>query len=97
LSRIQIAEARRLAASADITNARFEVADAQVHPFGAGIFDVVLSSFGIMFFDDPAAAFGNLGKALSDSPRPRRHSASARRPGQLLPSPWPTRAGWARC
>jgi SAM-dependent methyltransferase len=64
LSRIQIAEARRLAASADVINARFEVADAQVHPFRAGMFDVVLSSFGVMFFDDPAAAFGNLRKAL---------------------------------
>ena len=63
-SRIQIAEARRLAAAAGAANARFEVADAQVHPFGAGIFDVVLSSFGVMFFDDPAAAFGNLRKAL---------------------------------
>jgi SAM-dependent methyltransferase len=60
-SRIQVAEARRLAAAA---NARFEVADVQVHPFGAGVFDVVLSSFGVMFFDDPAAAFGNLRKAL---------------------------------
>ena len=46
-----------------VINARFEVADVQVHPFGAGIFDVVLSSFGVMFFDDPAAAFGNLRKA----------------------------------
>jgi ubiquinone/menaquinone biosynthesis C-methylase UbiE len=64
LSRIQVAEARRLAAAAGVTNARFEVADAQVHPFQAGIFDVVLSSFGVMFFDDPAAAFGNLRKAL---------------------------------
>jgi hypothetical protein len=35
-----------------------EVVDAQVHPFGAGVFDVVLSNFGVMFFDDPAAAFG---------------------------------------
>ena len=64
LSRIQVAEARRLAAAAGAANARFEVADAQVHPFQAGIFDVVLSSFGVMFFDDPAAAFGNLRKAL---------------------------------
>jgi SAM-dependent methyltransferase len=63
-SRIQIAEARRLAASAGVANARFEVADAQVHPFGAGVFDVVLSRFGVMFFDDPAAAFTNLRKAL---------------------------------
>lgn len=58
-SRIQVAEARRLAAAADVANARFKVADAQVHPFEAGAFDVVMSSFGVMFFDDPAAAFGN--------------------------------------
>jgi len=55
-SRIQVAEARRLAAAAGVANARCEVADAQVHPFGAGIFDVVLSSLGVMFFDDRAAA-----------------------------------------
>jgi ribosomal protein S18 acetylase RimI-like enzyme/SAM-dependent methyltransferase len=67
LSRIQVAEARRLAAAAGVTNASFEVADAQVHPFPAGAFDLVLSNFGLMFFDDPAAAFGNLRKAL----RPR--------------------------
>lgn len=63
-SRIQVAEARRLAAAAGVNNARFEVADVQVHPFGTGIFDVVLSKFGVMFFDDPAAAFGNLRKAV---------------------------------
>jgi SAM-dependent methyltransferase len=63
-SRIQIAEARRLAAAAGVANVRFEVADAQVHPFGAGVFDVLLSSLGVMFFDDPAAAFANLRKAL---------------------------------
>jgi SAM-dependent methyltransferase len=61
---IQVAEARRLAAAAGAANARFEVADVQVHPFGAGVFDVVLSSLGVMFFDDPAAAFANLRKAL---------------------------------
>jgi ubiquinone/menaquinone biosynthesis C-methylase UbiE len=64
-SRIQIAEARRLAAAAGVTNARFEVADAQVHPFGAGVFNMVLSSLGVMFFDDPAAAFANLRRAVS--------------------------------
>ncbi|MDQ2813339.1 MAG: class I SAM-dependent methyltransferase [Actinomycetota bacterium] len=63
-SRIQVAEARRLAAAAGVANVRFEVADAQVHPFGAGIFDVLLSRLGVMFFDDPAAAFANLRKAL---------------------------------
>ena len=64
LSQVQVAEARRLAASAGVANARFEVADAQVHPFQAGVFDLVLSNFGVMFFDDPAAAFANLRKAL---------------------------------
>jgi len=64
LSQIQVAEARRLAAAGGVANVRFEVADAQVHPFQAGIFDLVLSNFGVMFFDDPAAAFGNLRTAL---------------------------------
>jgi SAM-dependent methyltransferase len=64
LSRIEVAEARRLACAAGVANAGFEVADAQVHPFGAGIFDVMLSNFGVMFFDNPAAAFGNLRQAL---------------------------------
>jgi SAM-dependent methyltransferase len=68
-SRIQVAEARRLAAGAGVANARFEVADAQVHPFGTGVFDLALSSFGVMFFDDPAAAFANLRKALRDGGR----------------------------
>jgi SAM-dependent methyltransferase len=63
-SRIQIAEARRLAAAGGVINARFEVADVQMHPFAAGVFDVVLSKFGVMFFDDPAAAFTNLRGAL---------------------------------
>lgn len=58
-SRIQVAEARRLAAAAGVANARFEVADAQVHPFRAGSFDVMPSNFGVMFFDNPAAAFAN--------------------------------------
>jgi SAM-dependent methyltransferase len=64
IARILVADARRLAAAAGVANARFEVADAQVHPFQAGAFDLVLSSLGLMFFDDPAAAFANLRKAL---------------------------------
>ena len=79
LSAIQVAEARRLADCAGVANARFEVADAQVHPFGAAAFDVVLSAFGVMFFDDPAAAFGNLRQAL-------------RRGGRLVFVCWRTRA-----
>src|SRR5215207_3914338 len=39
-------------------------ADAQTHEFAAGSFDAVISRFGLMFFDDPTSAFGNLARAL---------------------------------
>lgn len=39
-------------------------ADAQVHDLGVDAFDVLVSRFGVMFFDDPAAAFGNLHRAV---------------------------------
>jgi SAM-dependent methyltransferase len=43
---------------------RFEVADAQTTGFGGGPFDVAVSRFGVMFFDDPVAAFTNIATAL---------------------------------
>src|SRR5206468_7518896 len=43
--------------------ARYLVADAQTHRFEEQ-FDLVFSRFGIMFFDDPAAAFSNLRAAM---------------------------------
>lgn len=39
-------------------------ADAQVHDLGTGAFDVLVSRFGVMFFDDPVAAFANLRRAM---------------------------------
>ncbi|MGQ4424636.1 class I SAM-dependent methyltransferase, partial [Streptomyces violaceoruber] len=33
-------------------------------PFGAGAFDAAVSRYGVMFFADPVAAFGNVGRAL---------------------------------
>jgi SAM-dependent methyltransferase len=56
--------ARERAAAAGVTNARFEQADAQVHPFEAGAFDLAVSSFGCMFFADPVAAYRNIADAL---------------------------------
>ena len=38
--------------------------DAQVHPFPAGAYDLVVSRTGAMFFGDPDAAFANLRRAL---------------------------------
>jgi SAM-dependent methyltransferase len=46
------------------SNVVFECADAQTHDFEPGSFDLAISRFGTMFFDDPVAAFGNIGRAL---------------------------------
>ena len=50
-------------ASAEGVSAEFVCADAQVHAFDSSGFDLLVSRFGIMFFDDPAAAFANLRRA----------------------------------
>jgi SAM-dependent methyltransferase len=62
------ADARGQVAASGV-DVRFELGDAQVHPLPRAAYDVVISSFGIMFFDDPAAAFGNLRTALRPAGR----------------------------
>ena len=42
----------------------FECEDAQVYRFDTAAFDLIFSRFGVMFFDDPVAAFKNLYRAL---------------------------------
>jgi len=64
LSAQMLEHARRVSREEGLTNVGFEQADAQVHPFPAGGFDIAISRFGSMFFDDPVAAFGNIGRAL---------------------------------
>lgn len=59
-----IERARELAAAQGLRNVAFECADAQVHPFAPACVDVAISRFGTMFFDDPAAALGNIARAL---------------------------------
>src|SRR6059036_3670002 len=53
LSQPLVELARRRARVARITNAEFVIADAQTHDFVAGTFDLLISQFGLMFFDDP--------------------------------------------
>lgn len=55
--------ARRRAVELGVDNADFVVADAQQHDFQPAVFDAVISRFGVMFFDDPVAAFANLRRA----------------------------------
>jgi SAM-dependent methyltransferase len=64
LSDRMIERALELARAEGLSNARFEAADAQVHPFARGAFDLAVSRFGAMFFGDPLAAFTNVAGAL---------------------------------
>jgi len=59
-----IERARQLARTAKLRNVVFEHADAQTYCFPQHHFDVAISRFGTMFFDDPAAAFLNIRRAL---------------------------------
>ena len=56
--------ARSRAEREGVANADFVQGDAQVHPFAAGSRTLAISRFGAMFFEDPVAAFANIGAAL---------------------------------
>lgn len=56
--------ARRRLCVAALDNVELVEGDAQTHRFEPGSFDVLISAFGLMFFDDPDAAFGNLRSAM---------------------------------
>ena len=58
---LEVARKRAIAAAANVS---FIEADAQTHAFPKGGFDLAVSRFGVMFFDDPTAAFRNIGAAL---------------------------------
>jgi ubiquinone/menaquinone biosynthesis C-methylase UbiE len=63
----QVASER--AGSAQIDNVEFVIADAQTYAFAPGTFDLVISQFGLMFFDDPVGAFSNLRRSLTPGGR----------------------------
>jgi len=64
-----IERARELARAERLRNVTFEYANAQVHRFPPGHFDLAISRFGTMFFDDPGAAFANIRRALRPAGR----------------------------
>ncbi len=65
ISRPMIEVARQRAARAGI-DATFIVADAQTHDLAGAGFDLVISRFGVMFFEDPVQAFANLRRAARE-------------------------------
>jgi SAM-dependent methyltransferase len=69
LSGPMLGAARSKAADAGLGNVAFEQDDVQVRDFGADRFDAVISRFGVMFFDDPVAAFANIRSAMTPGGR----------------------------
>ncbi len=56
--------ARQRSEDEGLDNVRFVRADAQVFAFDPGAHDLAMSSYGVMFFNDPVAAFTNIGRGL---------------------------------
>lgn len=69
VSRSMLAAARERAAADGITNVVFSEVDVEAAPFGAGVFDVAFSRFGVMFFAVPEVAFGHVRTSLRDGGR----------------------------
>lgn len=64
-----VALAASRARAEGIANAEFIAADAQTWKFQEARFDSVVSRFGVMFFDDPEAAFANIRQAAKPGAR----------------------------
>ncbi len=58
------ARARERIATEGLANAKVIVADASAYPFTGHDADLLFSRFGVMFFDEPVAAFANLRLAM---------------------------------
>jgi SAM-dependent methyltransferase len=69
LSSRMLEYARRRAAEEGVPNVTFAQADAQIHPFDPGGYDVAISRTAAMFFGDHDAAFANIGRALRSGGR----------------------------
>ena len=64
-----IERARELASAEGLRNIAFECASAEVYRFPQERFDLAISRFGTMFFDDPVVAFTNISRALRPAGR----------------------------
>ena len=66
---LKVAKTLADTAGDDAAPTLFLEADAQTHTFHAPHYDVVFSRFGVMFFEDPVAAFTNIRSAMSPAGR----------------------------
>jgi SAM-dependent methyltransferase len=85
ISEQQLALARQRIAAAGATRAQVVLDDAAAHDFPPAGFDLAFTRFGVMFFADPIAAFGNLRRAMKPD---GRLTLAVFRPGPE--NPWAT-------
>jgi SAM-dependent methyltransferase len=69
VSNAMLERAQQHLAATDLDNVSFLEADAQGHTFEPEQFDLIISRFGVMFFDDPVAAFRNITVGLKPAGR----------------------------
>lgn len=69
ISQTVLDQARANAATGELTNVTFQRADAQIAKLGTERYDLAFSRFGVMFFDEPVAAFRNIYGALKQGGR----------------------------
>lgn len=69
ISTAMVEAAEKKAAEKGVANVSFECADAQTKAFPVDYYDLVFSRFGVMFFDDPIAAFKNIYTSLKPGGR----------------------------
>ena len=69
ISALMLDLALQRAGCAGLENVTYLKSDVQTYPFEAAAFDHVISRFGVMFFDDPVAAFRNVRAAMRPGAR----------------------------
>ncbi len=69
ISHVMLEAARAQASEAGLDHATFVNADAQTHTMADDTTDAIFSRFGVMFFEDPYAAFANLRTTLQPDGR----------------------------
>ena len=84
ISEQSVARACERVATAELEQAEVVCADVATHAFAAASFDLAFSRLGVMFFDDPTAAFANVRRAIK--PGGRAALAVFRTPRENL---WP--------
>ncbi|SLN45661.1 Demethylmenaquinone methyltransferase [Roseovarius litorisediminis] len=69
ISSLLLSRARDRIAKAGCENVRALECDAQIYDFAPASVDCAMSRFGVMFFEDPVAAFANIARALKPGGR----------------------------